>query len=58
MSVSHTDLNVSFSFKYLFKSIVKIIFQSVFRLKIHINNIFLFFKIYFLTSTHKKDLKT
>jgi hypothetical protein len=45
--------------KYLFGSVVAVIFQSAFHLKMHQNNIFYFiFKKLFLISVHQNDLKT
>jgi hypothetical protein len=44
--------------KYLFGSVVAVIFQSAFHLKMHQNNIFYFiFKKLFLISVHQNDLK-
>jgi hypothetical protein len=38
-------------------SVIVDAFQIIFRAKIHANNIFLFFKNYFLTSAHQNDPK-
>jgi hypothetical protein len=46
------------SINVMFESVVVIVFQIIFRVKIHQNNIFLFFKKLFLTSAHQNNLKT
>ena len=58
--VSKYCLNFFYLIKCLFGSVVEVVFKSVFRLEIHQNNFFLFFKIYFwyqhikMIKTHKK----
>jgi hypothetical protein len=46
------------SINVMFESVVVVVFQIIFRVKIHQNNIFLFFKKLFLTSAHQNNLKT
>ena len=40
---------------FLFESVVEIVFQSVFRLKMYLNNIFFIFKFFFNISTSKRS---
>jgi len=40
---------------FLFESVVEIVFQSVFRLKMYLNNIFLFLNFFFNISTSKRS---
>jgi len=40
------------------ESVVAVVFQSVFHLKMYQNNIFFIFKNLFLRSAHQNDLKT
>jgi hypothetical protein len=42
----------------LFGSVVAVAFQIAFRVKMHVNDVFLFFLKSFLTSVHQNDLKT
>jgi len=41
----------------LFESLVVVVFQSIFHLEMHQNDIFLFFKKLFLISAHQNNLK-
>jgi len=48
-----TQAYLSFLTKSVFESVVAVIFQIVFRAKIHVNDIFYFLKIIFDISTSK-----
>jgi hypothetical protein len=41
----------------VFGSVVAAVFQITFRIKMHVNDVFLFFKKLFLTSAHQNDPK-
>jgi len=42
----------------MFDIVITIVFQYVFRLKIHQNNVFIIFLNFVLTSLYQNDLKT
>jgi hypothetical protein len=41
----------------MFGNVVVVAFQIIFRAKMHVNDVFLFFKKSFLTSAHQNDPK-
>jgi len=41
----------------MFGNVVVVAFQIIFRAKMHVNDVFLFFKKLFLTSAHQNDPK-
>jgi hypothetical protein len=41
----------------MFESVIAVVFQSIFRVKMHQNDIFLFFKKLFLRSGYQNDPK-
>ena len=45
-------------YKGLFRSIIEVVFQNIFRLVIHQNNFYFIFKNLFLTSVHQNNPKT
>jgi hypothetical protein len=57
--VKHDNLEMELChFKSVFGSVVTVAFQIAFRVEIHVNDIFLFFKKSFLISAHQNDPKS
>jgi hypothetical protein len=54
----YNSLNEKKLYKGLFGNVVAVAFQIAFRVEIHANDVFLFFKKSFFTSAHQNDLKT